>query len=75
MIQMKPKETKSPNSVIRLFGYWSDPKNRIFGYSVIRVTGITKFGNSGHPKKTEETEFGDNLPKPLGSLAKKWNLC
>jgi hypothetical protein len=41
-----------------------------FGYSVIRVTRITEFGDSGHPKNTEETEFGDNRPKPLVSLAK-----
>jgi hypothetical protein len=35
------------------------------------VTRITEFGDSGHPKKTEETDlFGDNRPKPLGSLAK-----
>jgi hypothetical protein len=25
------------------------------------VTRKTEFGDSGHPKKTEETEFGDNL--------------
>jgi hypothetical protein len=31
---------------------------------------MTEFGDSGHPKKTEETEFGNNRPKPLGSLAK-----
>jgi hypothetical protein len=43
-------------------------------YSVIRVTQRTEFGDSGHPKKTKETKFGDNHPKPLGSLAKKWNI-
>jgi hypothetical protein len=35
---------------------------------------IRLFGYSGHLKNTKETEFGDNCPKPLGSLAKKWNL-
>jgi hypothetical protein len=60
MIGTKPKKT--------------DPNNRITEYSVIRVTRITEFGDSGHPNNTEETEFGDNRPKPLVSLAKKWNL-
>jgi hypothetical protein len=59
---------------IAKFGYSGDPNNRIFGYSVIQVTRITEFGDSGHPKNTEETEFGDNRPKPLVSLAKKRNL-
>jgi hypothetical protein len=36
-----------------------DPNNQIFGYSVIQVTRISKFGYLGRLKKTEETEFGD----------------
>jgi hypothetical protein len=76
-IQMKQKKLncqiplfgspKEPN--IQLFGYSGDPNNGISSYLVIWVTRITKFGDLGHPKKTEETKFGDNRPKPLGSLA------
>jgi hypothetical protein len=64
-----------PNN--QIFGYLvflGYPKNRIFGYSVIWVIRITEFGNSGHLKKTKETKFGNNHPKPLESLAKKWSL-
>jgi hypothetical protein len=49
-------------SVIQLFGY---SVIRLFGYSVIRLFGYPGqlnnnqiFGYSGHPKKTEATEFG-----------------
>jgi hypothetical protein len=41
------------------------------------MTRRTEFGYSDirrKPKKTKETEFGDNRPKPLRSVAKKWNL-
>jgi hypothetical protein len=65
---------------ITKFGYLGDLNNqifsytRLFGYLVNRVTRVTEFGDSGHPNKTEETKFGNNRPKPFGSLAKKWNL-
>jgi hypothetical protein len=51
--------------LIQLFSYLGHPKNQIFGYLVIWLFGYPGqpnnyqiFGYSGHPKKTEETEFG-----------------
>jgi hypothetical protein len=37
---------------------------------VIWLFGKTEFGNLGHPKKTGETEFGNNRPKLLGASPK-----
>jgi hypothetical protein len=53
-----------------------------------KCTRITKFGSLGHPNASEKPnsvlrgtrthpnapKFSDNCPKPLGSLAKRWNL-
>jgi hypothetical protein len=71
-------------SVIRLFGY---SVIRLFGYSVIRLFGYSVIRSSEKPnirlfgysvirvirRKPKKTEFGDNRPKPFGSLTKTWN--
>jgi hypothetical protein len=61
IIRTHPNSPGSPNSVIRVtiwlfgylgvFGYSCDPNNRIFGYSVIRVT----------PRKLKKPNLAINL--------------